>query len=330
MLPWIERPTLAIDLALPPEGRYAHIPPEAVSAGKTLLTAIMREIPASAKLLADLVRLRTANRFHAEIVGLARHVGVDWRDIMLANISYDLLLSSLGCSTVALPTPRGPVLARNMDWWPEDLLARASYLVQCRRGNDVLFTNAGWPGSVGIVSGLSPRGFALVLNAALSPDPPSKLGYPVLLHLRRVLEDAGGFEEAVRMATDTHLAVGGLITVVGVDNAQRVVIERTPRRHALRWPKGDEPLVATNDYRLLARTESRDELETCRTTCARYDACREFFAGHAADRDVDDHELLYRLSDPRVIQTITAQHVIFRPRERSARLLVPRRLVEQT
>jgi hypothetical protein len=326
MLPWVERPTLQLDLTLPPDQRYAQVPPEAVRAGRTLLAAIMREIPASAKLLADLVRLRTSNRFHAEAVGLARHVGADWREIVLANISYDLLLSSLGCSTVALPTPRGPVLARNMDWWPEDLLAQASYLVYCRRGNEFVFANAGWPGSIGIVSGLSARGFAVVLNAVLSPDPPSKLGYPALLHLRRVLEDARDFNDALRMVTD--LPVGGLITLVGTENNQRVVVERTPKRHALRWPKGDEPLVVTNDYRLLARPESRDELETCRTTCSRYDACSEFFSSHTADRDVDDTELLYRLSDPRVIQTITAQHVILRPREQSARLFVPRRLVE--
>lgn len=328
MLPWVERPALRLDLALPPEQRYAEIPAEAMRAGKTLLAAVMREVPASAKLLADLIRLRTANRFHAEAVGLARHVGADWREIMLANVSYDLLLSSLGCSTVALPTPRGPVLARNMDWWPEDLLAQASYHIHCRRGSEFVFANAGWPGSIGIVSGLSARGFGLVLNAALSPDPPSKLGYPVLLHLRRVLEDARDFDQAVRMVTETHLAVGGLITLVGAENSQRVVVERTPKRHALRWPKADEALVVTNDYRLLTRPKDCVELEVCRTTCSRYDACCEFFGSHTADRDVDDTELLYRLSDPRVIQTITAQHVILRPREQSARLFVPRRLVE--
>jgi hypothetical protein len=64
------------------------------------------------------------------------------------------------------------------------------------------------------------------------------------------------------------------------------------------------------------------------TTCARYDALQEFFDGHRPERDVDDAELLYRLSDPRVIQGITAQHIILRPRERSVRLFAPRRLVE--
>jgi isopenicillin-N N-acyltransferase like protein len=327
MLPWIERPTLRIDLAQSPERRFAQVSDEAAAAGRNLLAAVFREIPPAARLLADAVRLRTANRFHAELVDLAQHVGVPWRDLTLANISYDLMIAHLGCSTVALPTPRGAVLARNMDWWPEDLLAQASYLVHYHRGDDLLFSNAGWPGAVGVVTGLSARGFGLALNAVLGPEKPSKLGYPVLLHLRRVLDDARDFDEALRMLTEQHLAVGGLITLVGSDNAQRVVIERTPRRHALRRPLGDEPLFATNDYRVLIQEGHRAELETCRTACSRYDALQEFFASHRPDHDLDDAELLYRLSDPRVIQEITAQHIILRPRERSARLFVPRRLL---
>ncbi len=77
--------------------------------------------------IAQLARLRTCNRFHREIVAMARLAEVDWRQLMLANLSYDLVLAFMGCSTIALPTAEGPVLARNMDWWPEDLLARASY-----------------------------------------------------------------------------------------------------------------------------------------------------------------------------------------------------------
>ena len=327
MTPWIERPTLRFEIGSPPAQRFAAVPAEAVESGKVLLASIMRLMPPAAKLLAHLVRLRTAGRFQAEAVSLAKHFNVDWRAIIIANISYDLMIANIGCSTVALPTPRGPVLARNMDWWPEDLLAQASYLIHYDRGGVRHFSNAGWPGSIGVVSGMSARGFALVLNAALGPERSSKLGYPVLLHLRRVLEDARDFDEAVRLLTDQHLAVGGLITLVGSDNQQRVVIERTPKRHALRWPQGDEPLIATNDYRLLFKPSTCDELEVCRTTCSRFEALQEFFTNHRPDRDVEDAELLYILSDPRVIQGITAQHIIFRPRDQAARLFVPRRLL---
>jgi hypothetical protein len=327
MVPWIERPSIDIDLDRPPAERYAAVPPEAFAAGKRLLASVMEQVPPLALLLADWVRLRTAGRFHREAVSLARQVGVSWRRVMLANVSYDLMLAALGCSTVVLPTPRGPVLARNMDWWPEQILAQTSYLLRVRRGDRFAFASAGWPGAIGVVSGLSARGFAVVLNAVTGPEGVRKTGYPVLLHLRRVLEEARDFDEALRLLSEQTLAAPGLFTLVGSDNRQRVVIERTPTRHAHRWP-GGEPLITTNDYRLLLPTESHGEAEIYRTTCHRYDALCRFFAGHRPEREVEDAALLYILSDPSVKQSITAQHVIIRPRTGEVRLLVPRHLVE--
>src|SRR4029077_14571897 len=108
-----------------------------------------------ARFLAYWVAVRTRNRFGAEFKAAARTIGADPRDIALANLSYDLVVGALGCSTLVLPTPDGPVIARNMDWWPEGPLARASYLTRCTAGNDWRFSSAGFPGSVGVVTGLS-------------------------------------------------------------------------------------------------------------------------------------------------------------------------------
>ncbi len=303
-------------------------PDGAIEKSRLLLNAIKQEIPASAAGLADMVRLRTGNRFHSEASMYAEEAGVSWRDIMLANISYDLTIMALGCSTVALPTPSGPVLARNMDWWPEDVLARCSYLVRVFRDGKLVLFNAGWPGSIGVVSGLSVKGFAVVLNAVSSPDGVDATGYPVMLHIRRVLEDAADFGEAVHMLSRQRLAASCLLTVVGTKNFQRVVIERSPKRHSHRWAADDEPLVATNDYRVLARPKSDDANELLKTTCSRYDALNGMYSARSFEEEVEDAELLYNLTDPSVIQTITAQHVIIRPRLGEIRLFVPRKLVE--
>src|SRR5262249_54174710 len=119
MVRGVERPTCEIALDRPPRQRYAAVPGEAFAAGRRLLGEVMEHVPPLGRLIADWVRLRTANRFHREAASLARQVGASWRDVVLANVSYDLMLATLGCSTVVLPTPRGPVVARNMDWWPE-------------------------------------------------------------------------------------------------------------------------------------------------------------------------------------------------------------------
>ena len=118
-----------------------------------------------------------------------------------------------------------------------------------------------------------------------------------------------------------------LVAAIHQGCRQRAVIERTPTRHALRWAGPDEPLFATNDYRLLFKPQAGTGSIIYETTCTRYEALCRFFAGHRPDRDVEDEELLGVLSDPAVIQSITAQHILMRPRTGAIRLFVPRRLL---
>ena len=327
MLPWIECPTIDVDLADPIGERYRHLPAEVFEKGRRLLGAIMAEAPPAARFLADVVRVRTGNRFQREAVALGESIGGSWREIMIANVIYDLALATLGCSTIVLPTPAGPVLARNMDWWPEEILAQTSYMVRVRRNGRLEYAHAGWPGTIGIVTGMSRRGFAIALNAVQCPEGIDKFGYPVLLHLRRVIEDAGDFATAVRMLSEQRLAAPGLLTVVGRENDQRVVIERTSKHHGHRWGNGDKPLLATNHYRFLREPILGDSDVLDETSCDRFDALAGFFTEHTADQPVEEEALLYALTDPTVMQDITAQHVIIRPRTQEMRLFVPRRLM---
>ena len=327
MVPWATVPEIEIDLDLPVEQRYDHVPADVFAKGRRLLQAIMGEIPAGVKYVADAVRLRTAGRFHAEARTLARRVDANWREVILANVSYDLALASMGCSTVALPTPAGPVLGRNLDWWPEEILAQTSCVIRSFRDGQLAFVNAGWPGAIGASSGLSGRGFGVVVNAVLCAEGSSKTGYPVLLHIRRVLEDAQDFDTAVNMLSEEKLATSCLLTVVGIKNEERVVIERTPKQSAQRWGQCNKALVTTNDYRKMFKPQATAAGEIYESTCMRYDALNRFFAEHPDDEKVSDSALLYILSDPSVIQTITAQHIIMRPRQCEISLQVPRRLL---
>ena len=228
MPPWVERPTVTIDLARVRKGQPPELPAAAVASVRDLFAEVMATVPRKARLLAYWVALRTRNRFGREFKAAARVIAADPRDVALANLSYDLVVGALGCSTVVLSTPDGPVAARNMDWWPEGPLARASYVIRCTEGPAWKFTSAGFPGAVGVVTGLSGRGFAVILNAVTSPDPVCKTGYPVLLHLRRVVEDAADFADALRMLAGQRLTTSALFTLVGSKNDQRVVIERAP------------------------------------------------------------------------------------------------------
>ena len=335
MPPWVECPSFVVDTDKPWGERFGAIDPEMVKRARRLLDALRGEIPPSALRLAPLINARTGWRHRRELREMADFTGIDWRWLMIANVSYDLALAYMGCSTVALPTPEGPVLARNMDWWPQDLLASASCLLRYSRGGRDLFAIAGWPGSVGVVTGMSARGFAVVLNAVLGEDRRRRDGYPVLLFLRKVLEDAAGFEEAVAMLSRQVLFTCGLFTIVGTANDQRVCIERTPTRAELRWGRPDEPLVATNDYRKLAGRPAakagadQNFLATgCATACGRYDALSRLSKELLAAGRVSTDGLLYALSSPDVIQDITAQHVVMQPAAARIELFAPGRLVQ--
>jgi len=333
--PWVECPRFDATHGQPWTERLAQLPPAMRARGIQLLEMIRREIPARYWWIADWVNLRTWQRFQREARAIAGYVGATWREVLLANLTYDLTLLTQGCSTLALPTRDGPVLARNMDFWPEDRLAQTSTLLQVHEGPRLRLAVAGWPGAIGVVSGLSGRGFALALNAVLGPERFSKLGYPVLLFLRTVLEDAKNFQDALRRLARARLTVPGLVTLVGTENDERVVIERTPTRHALRWGEPDRPLVTTNHYVLLGQTSApsspcpvpREMRELAGSSEGRYTALRKQFLDDSSCQSISDQQLLYALTDPLVEQSITCQHVIARPRDNRLRLWVPRRLL---
>jgi hypothetical protein len=61
--------------------------------------------------------------------------------------------------------------------------------------------------------------------------------------------------------------------------------------------------------------------------CSRYGRLCQIIPGFSPDREAEDATLLAMLADREVIQEITAQHVIIRPREKTMRLYVPSRLL---
>ena len=328
MVSWVERPSVQIDLGQPMGERFDAVDPQLIRASKKLLDSIRMDMPAGAMKIATLMSVRTGKRFDRELKAMAKLAQIDWKWLMVANVSYDFVLKMFCCSTMALPTPEGPVLARNMDWWPQNLLAQASCTLVYRETGELRFAIAGWPGSVGVVTGMSGNGFAIAINAVAKPRGDSKTGYPVLLHMRRVLEDAKNYHDAVDRLTTQKLMAPALLTVVGTRNSERVVIERTATTAEHRTADNDKPLLATNDYKKLdGGGNTWDNEELWQSTCARYDA----LVGHCdrllKDKQTGDDALLYVLSEDNVIQQITAQHIIVQPSTRRMRHFVPAHLL---
>lgn len=310
-----------VDLDLTQDSLELNIPESLLSNARDLLSETLKDLTGALRIIGDVARLRTAGRFQWEMSQLSKILEVSWRDLMIANISYDLILSLFGCSTIVFATALGPVVARNLDWFPERLLARGTCCLKVRSKTGASFQSAAWPGSTGIVTGLSSRGFAVVLNAVSGPKF-HKLGYPVLLHLRRVIEEAIDFDDALQQLSKTPLTSPCLLTLVGSDNSQRVVIERSPKSHFLRWAEGEQPLITTNHY-FGIECGATGQGEIYDTTCRRYDALEILSSEFTSKQEVDDKSCLEILTDRDVVQSITAQHVIMRPRQNSMKVYVP-------
>ncbi|MGC1275159.1 MAG: C45 family peptidase [Planctomycetaceae bacterium] len=324
--PWIEAPTLVLDAGLPVARRFDAVSETLIDRGRELLATISAFLPPSYRRLAMLAALRTGHRFTAEAKSLATRVGTDWRAVFVANLSYDMVIASLGCSTVALATSDGPILARNMDWAPERAMAQASVRIDLVREGNVLHRTANWPGGIGVVTGLSGRGFAVAINAVFHPGGIDRLGYPVLLFLRRLLDEATGFADVLRRLATQRLMTAGLFTLVGRDDRERVVVERSPRRAALRWASGDSPLVSTNHYQSLPVEAGPLAFGLTGTSADRCAALTDLVSIPGGNV-IDDAQLLFMLTDPDVMQSITAQHVVARPHAGTLRVYAPRRLI---
>ncbi len=228
-------------------------------------------------------------------------------DTVKFNLCYDLLLASLGCSTMALATADGPVLARNMDWFPPERIAEASMIVDTHYGMSV-----GFPGLVGAVTGISRNGgFAVALNAL--PDAAHDWdGVPTLL-LTRMLLEAVDFGEAVRLATTEQVMSACLLTLVGHDNTERICVERHAAAQddaILRRPPDGAPLVVTNNA------------EATRCECPRWQRLHELCAGQEPG-PADFDALLGWLDDPGVRQPLTAQHILAWPKRDLLSAYVP-------
>ena len=258
--------------------------------------------------------------FLREATAVAAQLDVRVEDVLAGNLHYDVLKVLLGCTAFAVETPEGPLHARNLDWWTEDrVLADTSLVCRFEGAAAGPFTTVGWPGFLGAFSGVAPGRFAVTLNAVLSADRPH-YGLPVVILLRRVLEEEPDFEAAVERLSTTEIVSDCLLLVTGVAPGERVVLERTPTRCAARWPAGDAPLQVTNDYRVLDAPVGEGGGAIVATSCGRYERIAELL--ETDPPRTFDHALAH-LSDDGVRMAITVQQMAFRAATGEMKLAIP-------
>lgn len=247
-----------------------------------------------------------------EIRALAAAAGIDPRDALLAQCFPDLVLAA-GCSTITLPAQacadHVARFGRNLDFPSLDLLDRTTVVLVFHPKDGYAFASVGFPGMVGVLSGMNEHGLALANMEVYRPrraptGMPYSLLYRAVLERCRTVKEAIAFlEQAPRQSTNNLM----LMDAAG----DRAVAEITPEAVKVRRAPTTAALISTN--------HQRDQDQDTPGRCKRYDslheaAVRQF--GRISEKTVE--EMLAGAAQGEA----TIQSMIFEPASRALHIAV--------
>ncbi len=208
-------------------------------------------------------QLRPEHRAEVHALAVASHT--DEREAMLAQCFLDIAQLS-GCSTVALAPEASPDgvgrFGRNLDFWSMDVADKYTTLfVVHGDGGRYAYASVGWPGMVGVLSGMNEHGLCLAnMEVPRSSRPPTAMPYPLLY--RTVLERCRTVGEAVHLLETTPRQTANNLMLMDAAG-DRAVAEITPGGVHVRRAKGTAALISTN--------HQRDQDADTSGRCDRYD-----------------------------------------------------------
>ncbi len=167
------------------------------------------------------------------------------------DISHVVMDSPLtGCTSFAAwgrKTADGHLLVgRNFDFNPGRWFDENKVVIRVKPDRGLGFISVAWSGMAGAVSGINDARIAVTINGAQSV-PPRKIGTPVSLVMREVLQNARTLEEAVEIIKQSQVFVSDLYLVACGKTSRAVVVEKTPTKCAVRQVFGDS-LVCANHF----------------------------------------------------------------------------------
>ncbi len=189
--------------------------------------------------------------YREELAGLAQGFAPDpfegvfpsYHRFVFLYAVYDIALSFekgplIGCTTATTgeaspdvdrsidPTRGDVLLARAFDMETAEGLDRDKVVYLVREPGRIPFASIGWPGFVGVVSGMNREGVAMVVHGGRAGTPRAE-GIPVAFSLREALATAHSTEEAVRVLSSHEVLVSHLVIVTD-PSGDTAVVERAP------------------------------------------------------------------------------------------------------
>ena len=187
-----------------------------------------------------------------EFEASVKEAKVDRDLLVLINTAFDVV-SVFACSAIVAEPDRSEtgqvVFGRNLDLPPFAHLHELTLVTVYRPKGKHAFASVGFPGIVGVISGMNDAGLSLAVNEIYETKDAapkySPLGTPKLMLLRRVLEECSTLDEAEKLLKATPRT--GLMAVTMADKTGGAVFEITPKNVIRRRPT-DGIVTCTNDF----------------------------------------------------------------------------------
>lgn len=243
--------------------------------------------------------------FREEMHALSRAARVPYDDILLINTVFDIK-KSFQCSTMVAygsATHNGRLLfARNLDFASLDVAHHYGVVFVYHPKGGHEFVSVGFPGVVGVLSGMNDAGLAEAIMEVQGYGFTLKAA-PYAMIFRQVLQECATTSEAITLLRRTSHSTGNnLMLADAYDNAR--VAELTPTTIGLRRPD-HHLLFATNHFRSPPLWQNID--------CSRYRTMQSFALSHYGRLDVPAMQRLL-LQVARLDRTL--QSMVFIPETR--------------
>ncbi|RFC54923.1 C45 family autoproteolytic acyltransferase/hydolase [Brumimicrobium aurantiacum] len=202
------------------------------------------------------------NEFKAEIYGLSRYVPDTYnyiappyiRSLYLHgahDIGHALVdLAMIGCTSAALwddETEDGELLiGRNLDFYAGDEFAEEKLILFIDPDDGIPFVSIGWPGMLGVISGMNKEGLTITMNAGKSKIP-LKAKKPISILAREILQYASTIDEAIAIAKNSEVFVSEALMIGSANDNKAVVIEMSPKNFGV-YEIVNSRLVCSNHF----------------------------------------------------------------------------------
>lgn len=191
------------------------------------------------------------DRYIDEMRGVAAGAGIPYEHVLVMNTFAEAVLGRplRACSAFAVKTNVGLLIGRNLDWTNYGVAHRYGIVLRSGLPSGRRVLALGWPGMVGVVTGMNDRALVVALNMASASDLKTE-ATPMLFRLRATLDSDATLAAAVGTLVQEPRTFAANVLVGSGTEHRAVVVELSGMRHAV-VEMNDGIVVTTNHYQAL-------------------------------------------------------------------------------